>query len=64
MRAEWLDLAILARYGHQDISSLLGRRLTRFERSLLSLAIQHWIEHDYAKPSDQAALGLPDPSDP
>ena len=55
---------MLARYGHQDISTLLGRRLTRFERSLFSAALQHWIEHDFAKPSDAAALGLPDPASP
>jgi len=48
---QWLDHAFLARYGHQQIDTLLGRRPTRDDLRLLARAVMYWLELEKEDPN-------------
>lgn len=49
MRAKWVRLAYLARYGNQDVTKLLGRRMTEREELFLYFGLVDIIEHENSK---------------
>lgn len=44
----------MARYGHQPLDVILGRRPTRFEWSLFSEALQKILDKEFASPTTNA----------
>ncbi len=47
----WLEYAFLARYGHQQIDTLLGRTPTPDEIRIFGKALTHWLEIDKQDPN-------------
>lgn len=41
----------MARYGHQQIDTLLGRRPSRDDLRLFARALMHWLELDKQDPN-------------
>ncbi len=54
----WMEVAVLCRYGHQDVHKVLGiqRPLTAMERALFVRALQ---EHFEAEVNPRDVMGVP-----
>jgi hypothetical protein len=52
IRDQWLNYALLCRYGNQRLNDLLGRKPTRWEMSLFCAAIQYWLNREFS-PKEQ-----------
>jgi len=50
--SRWLDMAFLARYGHQSIPALLGRTPTLLELQIFKAAVRYFVELDRQGPEE------------
>jgi len=51
VEAKWRRFAIVGRYGHQSIPSVLGRQLTDLEIGLFTRAVGDLLEVEYKPPA-------------